>query len=215
MNDVLDQIGSSRLVAVIKIEQAEAAVPLARALLLGGIRNIEITFRTLAAGEAIRRIAGEVPGALLGAGTVLSVKQAEAALSAGARFIVSPGFSSSIVEWGRANSTLVLPGVATPTEIMRALDYRLSVLKFFPAEELGGTRMLKALAGPFSEVKLIPTGGINLSNITPYLQLPNVLAIGGSWMAPPSLIAAGNFEEITRLAAEASAQVQLIRDPGG
>ncbi|NJN19666.1 MAG: bifunctional 4-hydroxy-2-oxoglutarate aldolase/2-dehydro-3-deoxy-phosphogluconate aldolase [Oscillochloris sp.] len=196
----LEQIG---VVPVITIERADAALPLARALHAGGIPCAEITFRTAAATAAIARIAGALPDMLVGAGTVLTVAQAEQAVAAGARFLVSPGFAPALAAWCRTRSIPLLPGVATPTEVMQALDYDLRVLKFFPAEEAGGVAMLRALAGPFAQVRFVPTGGISPANLRDYLALPNVIACGGSWMAGSRLINTGQWAEITSLAAQA------------
>lgn len=180
--EALGQIG---LVPVITIQKAEDAVPLAHALRKGGIGCAEITFRTAAAAETIRRIANEAPDVLVGAGTVLTVHQAEQAAGAGVKFIVSPGFDASVVDWCQSHNVPVLPGVATPTEIQMALAKDLKLLKFFPAEEIGGVRMLKALSAPYSEVKFIPTGGINAANLAQYLALPNVVACGEAGWQPP------------------------------
>jgi 2-dehydro-3-deoxyphosphogluconate aldolase/(4S)-4-hydroxy-2-oxoglutarate aldolase len=211
LNDVLGTIGRVGLVPVIKIERAEDAVPLARALVEGGLPVAEITFRTAAAGDAIRRIAAELPDMILGAGTVLTLKQAEQAVNAGARFIVSPGFDPSIVDWCIAQGVVITPGVATPTEVTAALGKGLHTLKFFPAEELGGIRMLKALAGPFGDVGFVPTGGISAANLADFLRLDNVVAVGGSWIATAAMISAGQFGNIKRLAAEARQIVAEVR----
>lgn len=206
--EALCQIG---VVPVIAIDRADDAVPLARALLTGGIGCAEITFRTAAAAEAIRRLTGEVREMLAGAGTVLTVQQAEQAVLAGAQYIVSPGFDAAVVDWCQEHHVPVLPGVATPTEINMALARGVKILKFFPAEEFGGVRMLKALYGPYPEVRFIPTGGIRAHNLAEYLALPNVAACGGSWMATSRMIAGGQFEEIARLSTEARAIVRRER----
>ena len=206
--EALCQIG---VVPVIAIDRADDAVPLARALLAGGIGCAEITFRTAAAAEAIRRLTGEVREMLAGAGTVLTVQQAEQAALAGAQYIVSPGFDAAVVDWCQEHHVPVLPGVATPTEINMALARGVKILKFFPAEEFGGVRMLKALYGPYPEVRFIPTGGIRAHNLAEYLALPNVAACGGSWMATSRMIAEGQFEEIARLSTEARAIVRQER----
>jgi 2-dehydro-3-deoxyphosphogluconate aldolase / (4S)-4-hydroxy-2-oxoglutarate aldolase len=214
LNPVLSELGWAGLVPVIKIDRPQDAVPLAEALMGAGLPVMEITFRTAAAREAIQRIARAVPAVVLGAGTVLTLEQAQEAVDAGARYIVSPGFHAGIVDWCVARGIPVTPGVATATEIMSALDKGLEILKFFPAEELGGVRMLKALAGPFSSVRFIPTGGITAGTLAEYLRLPNVLAVGGSWMVAPRLIAADDFSEIARLAAEAGSIVRQVRQEG-
>ncbi len=194
MTDVLGAIGQVGLVPVIKIDRVEDAVPLAEALAGGGLPVAEITFRTAAARDAIRDIATRLPNMLVGAGTVMTLEQAEQAVDAGARFVVSPGFDPAIVDWCLARDIAVTPGAATPTEVMMARAKGLKVLKFFPAEELGGVRMLKAFSGPFGGLKFVPTGGISAANAGDYLRLPNVLAVGGSWMASAALIAAGRFD---------------------
>ena len=206
--EALSRIG---VVPVITIDRPQDAVPLARALLNGGIGCAEITFRTASAEEAIRRIGGECHEMLVGAGTVLTVQQAEQAIRAGAQYIVAPGFDAAVVEWCLGNGVPVLPGVATPTEINMALARGVKLLKFFPAEEIGGVRMLKTLLAPYQEVQFIPTGGINARNLAEYLALPNVVACGGSWMATESMISEGRFDEIARLSREAQAIVGRAR----
>jgi 2-dehydro-3-deoxyphosphogluconate aldolase/(4S)-4-hydroxy-2-oxoglutarate aldolase len=211
MQEVLQRLGRIGIVPVIKIDDAAHAIPLAEALIAGDMPVAEITFRTGAASASIHDISRRFPDMLLGAGTVLTVSQAQQAVDAGARYIVSPGFSPSVVEWCLQQQIPVLPGVATPTEIIAALDAGLTVLKFFPAEEFGGVRMLKALASPFSAVKFVPTGGINPASLPDYLRLPNVLAVGGTWMVKSDLISTSRFPEITRLALEARAIVIQLR----
>ena len=206
--EALSRIG---VVPVITIDRSQDAVPLARALLNGGIGCAEITFRTASAEEAIQRISGECHEMLVGAGTVLTVQQAEQAIRAGAQYIVAPGFDAAVVDWCQEHDVPVLPGVATPTEINMALARGVKLLKFFPAEESGGVRMLKALYAPYQEVQFIPTGGIKAHNLAEYLVLPNVVACGGSWMATGSMISEGKFDEITRLSREARAIVQRAR----
>ena len=203
MHDVLKQIGALGLVPVVKIDNAADAVPLARALAEGGLPVAEITFRTAAAEEAIRNIAASVPEVLLGAGTVLTVDQAERAVKAGARFIVTPGFSPAVVKFCAERAIPITPGVATPTEIQMALEHNLDVVKFFPADAFGGIKTLKAMSAPFGAVKFIPTGGINAANLAEYILFPKVLACGGSWMVKDELIKGGKFAEITRLTREA------------
>lgn len=207
MKKILETLGQIGLIPIITIDRLEDAIPLARALLDGGIDCAEITFRTATAPEAIRSITGQFREMFVGAGTVLTVRQAELAVEAGAQYIVSPGFDATVVDWCLEHHVAVLPGVATPTEIMMALVRELKLLKFFPAEESGGVRMLKALSGPFPDVRFIPTGGINTTNLSAYLALPNVVACGGSWMTTRSTISAGRFDEITRLAGEGRAIV--------
>jgi 2-dehydro-3-deoxyphosphogluconate aldolase/(4S)-4-hydroxy-2-oxoglutarate aldolase len=211
MQEILDTLGRLGLVPVVKIDRAEDAVELGRALLAGGLPCAEITFRTEAAEEAIRQISASVPDIILGAGTVLSVDQADRAVSAGAQFIVSPGFNQKVVDWCLNNKIPVTPGVATPTEIDMALDKGLNILKFFPAEALGGLVTLKAIAAPYVGVKFIPTGGINPANLADYLAHPSVHCCGGSWLVKANLIAAGKFGEITQLASEAVSVVRQVR----
>ena len=206
--EALSRIG---VVPVITIDRSQDAVPLARALLNGGIGCAEITFRTASAEEAIQRISGECHEMLVGAGTVLTVQQAEQAIRAGAQYIVAPGFDAAVVDWCQEHGVPVLPGVATPTEINMALARGVKLLKFFPSEEIGGVRMLKALYAPYQEVQFIPTGGIKAHNLAEYLVLPNVVACGGSWMATGSMISEGKFDEITRLSREARAIVHRAR----
>jgi 2-dehydro-3-deoxyphosphogluconate aldolase/(4S)-4-hydroxy-2-oxoglutarate aldolase len=211
MQEILDTLGRLGLVPVVKIERAEDAIDLGRALLDGGLPCAEITFRTDAAEEAIRHISSSLPEIILGAGTVRSVDQADRAVSAGAKFIVSPGFNQKVVDWCLDNGVAVTPGVATPTEIDMATEVGLNVLKFFPAEAFGGIKTLKAISAPYGDVKFIPTGGISRDNLADYLALPSVHCCGGSWLVKGDLIAAGKFDEITRLAQEAVAVVSQIR----
>jgi len=186
-------------------------VPLAEALLDGGIGCAEVTFRTPSAGEAIHGISSTCGELLVGAGTVLTVEQAEQATQAGARYVVAPGFDPAVVDWCQAHNVPVIPGVATPTEISMALARGLDLLKFFPAEAMGGVQMLRALSAPFASVRFVPTGGITAANLPQYLALPNVAACGGSWMAKESMISAGKFTEIARLSRQARAIVHQVR----
>ena len=198
------------IVPVVKIDDAAKAVPLAKAMIKGGIPCAEITFRTAAAEQAIKNITKEVPEMLVGAGTVINPELAEKAVNAGAKFIVSPGFGPATVEWCIKHDIPVTPGVCTPSEIERGLSYGLDVLKFFPAEASGGVNMLKNLAGPFPQVKFMTTGGINAANLADYAKATNVLAIGGSWMVKSDLIESENWDEITRLCKEAVLTLQGI-----
>jgi 2-dehydro-3-deoxyphosphogluconate aldolase/(4S)-4-hydroxy-2-oxoglutarate aldolase len=199
------------VVPVVKINDAGKAVPLARALLEGGLDVIEITFRTAAAVEAIALIKKEVPEMLLGAGTVLSLENLEKAAAAGVDFVVSPGYNPKIVDRCIEMKLPVFPGVCTPTEIEAAMDRGLTSLKFFPAEASGGTEMLKALSAVY-EVDFMPTGGIGPKNLRDYLALPKVACVGGSWLVKSDLIDGGRFDEITRLAREA---VEVVKDMRG
>lgn len=211
MRGVLHALGDLGLVPVVKIERVEDAVDLARALLAGGLPCAEITFRTEAAEEAIRQISFSLPDMLVGAGTVLSVDQAERAVSAGAQFIVFPGFNQKVVDWCLENEIPVIPGVVTPTEIEMARDRGLEILKFFPAEAMGGIATLKAIGAPYGDVKFVPTGGINRDNLADYLALPNVHCCGGSWLVKANLISAGKFDEITQLTQDAMSLVRKVR----
>lgn len=190
------------LIPVIAIEEAAEALPLGRTLLENGLPIAEITFRTKAAAAAIRQLA-KLSELMLGAGTVLSTDQVQEACDAGAQFMVTPGFNPKVVDFCVKNSIPIVPGVCTPTEIEAALEYGLDVLKFFPAQSMGGIKSLKAFSGPYSKVKFIPTGGINTTNVCDYLNLPNVLACGGSWMVGKKLISSKNYTEIARLTREA------------
>jgi 2-dehydro-3-deoxyphosphogluconate aldolase/(4S)-4-hydroxy-2-oxoglutarate aldolase len=201
---VLDAIAAARLLPVVVIADARAGLPLATALKRGGLRLAEITLRTGAAEAAIRAMAAD-PEMTVGAGTVLTAAQAARAIDAGARFIVTPGFSLEVVQQCQARSVPVFPGVATASELMAAHAAGIDTVKFFPAEQLGGLRMLHALAAPFGEMRFIPTGGITAATLADYLRLSAVVAVGGSWMVAASLIGAGNFDEITRLTADAVA----------
>jgi 2-dehydro-3-deoxyphosphogluconate aldolase / (4S)-4-hydroxy-2-oxoglutarate aldolase len=195
----------TRIIPVVEITRAEDAVPLARTLADGGLPCAEITFRTDAAADAIAAISEAVPEFLVGAGTVLSVAQAESAVAAGARFLVSPGLDDQVVEFARGAGVAMLPGVCTPTEIMRALAAGLGVVKLFPAEAAGGIGYLRAVAAPFGAVRFVATGGIGPANLAAYLAHPQVVACGGSWMVKRQTIAEGDFAAIGRLATEAVA----------
>jgi 2-dehydro-3-deoxyphosphogluconate aldolase / (4S)-4-hydroxy-2-oxoglutarate aldolase len=193
------------VVPVVTIDDAEIAVPMARALLAGGIDVIEVTLRTAAAIEAIRRIAGELAQVTAGAGTVLSKGQAEDAVAAGAGFLVSPGLTPAVAEAGLAAPVPLLPGVATASEAMEAAERGFSFLKFFPAEAIGGAAALKALAAPLSHLRFCPTGGVDAAKAAAYLALPNVVCVGGSWMVPADAVRAQDWERITQLSRAASA----------
>ena len=196
------------LVPVVKIDDAEKAVPLAKALIDGGIPCAEITFRTDAAEEAIKRVSKAYPEMLVGAGTVINPQLAEKAVAAGAKFIVSAGFNKETVAWCLSHNIPVVPGVCTPSEIEMGLSMGLNVLKFFPAEASGGVAMLKDFSGPFSQVRFMTTGGINIGNLQDYAKASNVLAIGGSWMVKADLINDEKWDEITRLCKEAREKLQ-------
>lgn len=211
MVDALAALSRMGLVPVITIGSPRDAVPLAEALLDGGIGCAEVTFRTPSAAEAIHAISSTRGELLVGAGTVLTVEQAEQATQAGAQYIVAPGFDPAVVGWCLARNVPVIPGVATPTEISMALARGLDLLKFFPAEAMGGAATLGALSAPFASVRFIPTGGVTVANLPQYLALPNVAACGGSWMAKEGMISAGKFTEIARLSRQARAIVRQVR----
>ena len=188
------------VIPVIVLYDVEHAVPLARALLAGGVRMLEVTLRTPQALACMEAIARDVPGVVLGAGTVRSPADAQAASMAGARFAVSPGYTHAIGQACRDLGLALLPGVATGSEILLCQQDGLTELKFFPAMQAGGTAMLKAWHGPFGDVRFCPTGGITPQNATDWLALPNVVCVGGSWLVPPDAMAAGDWARITRLA---------------
>jgi 2-dehydro-3-deoxyphosphogluconate aldolase/(4S)-4-hydroxy-2-oxoglutarate aldolase len=204
-----DLLGSTRVVPVITIADADAAVPLAEALVAGGLPVLEITLRTEAGLESIARIAEMVPQAIVGAGTVTTPQQLRDARNAGARFIVSPGCTDALAAAAAEAGGAFLPGAVTASEVLRLLEHGISFMKFFPAETSGGVVALKALAGPFPGIRFCPTGGIDLARAHDYLALANVVCVGGTWMVPTGLIAAGDWDAITRLAAEASAATSL------
>jgi len=211
MNDVLTQIEQFGVVPVVAIDAVDHALGLGRALIDGGLPCAEITFRTAAAADAIQAMTSNYPEMLVGAGTVLTVAQAQKAADAGARFVVTPGFDAAIVDWCIERDMPVTPGVMTPTEINMALNKGLTELKFFPAETAGGVKTLKAISGPYGGVRFIPTGGINAANLTDYLRLPMVIACGGSWLVKKQLIADGEFDRIAELTAEAIEIVKAAR----
>ncbi len=200
---------AKRIVPVVVVDRAEQAEPLAEALLRGGLAVMEITFRTAAAAEAIRRIAARYPEVCVGAGTLLTAEQIARAADAGASFGVAPGFNPANVKRARELGLPFVPGVMTPSEIEAAMALGLQTLKFFPAEAAGGVAMLKALAGPYAHtgVKFVPTGGISARNMAGYLALPVVAAIGGSWMVEKTLVTEARWDEVARLTREALAAV--------
>ena len=205
--NVAEIIEKLKVVPVIKLDNAKDAVPLGKALVEGGLPVAEITFRTEAAEEAIRRMSGAYPEIAVGAGTLTSVEQAKRALDAGASFFVSPGFHKGITEFAIQNNIPVYPGVCTPTELMMAMEYGLPVVKFFPAGQYGGLKTIKALSGPFPRMKFMPTGGINQGNIREYLAEPCVIACGGSWMVKDDMLKKQDFDGIRQLVSEAVALV--------
>ncbi len=208
---LIEELKRLGIVPVVVIRDAVQATLLAKALVDGGLPCAEITFRTPGAAEALRRIADEFPGVLLGAGTVLTPEQVAQAKEAGARFVVSPGFNPRVVDYCQAHEMPVFPGVCTPSEIEAAIEKGLHVLKFFPAEPMGGPRFLKAIAAPFPGLKFIPTGGIGLEQLTSYLELDEVVACGGSWIAPARWIDDGAFDRIRTEVARAVAVIHGAR----
>jgi 2-dehydro-3-deoxyphosphogluconate aldolase/(4S)-4-hydroxy-2-oxoglutarate aldolase len=193
------------VVPVLIVEDAKSAVSLARALVAGGLKAIEITMRTPAALEAVRAVAAEVEGAEVGAGTILNAAHWEAAVKAGSKLIVSPGTTQELLDAAADSPVPLLPGAATASEVMALREEGYQVLKFFPAEQAGGAAYLKALSSPLAGTLFCPTGGISLKNANDYLSLPNVICVGGSWVAPKELVAAGDWAGITKLASEAFA----------
>ena len=210
MDSILTQIGKLRLVPVIALESATDAAPLADALVAGGLPIAEVTFRTAAAAESIS-IMSKRGGLLVGAGTVLNVDTAKRAVDCGAKFIVSPGFNSKVVSYCMANQIPITPGTSTATDIDAALDHGLTTVKFFPAEAIGGLKLLKALSAPYGMMNFLPTGGITPGNMVEYFKLSNVIAIGGSWMVTKELLAAKQFAMITELTTEAVRLAKLAR----
>ena len=203
MNAVIQTLSRIGIVPVIAIDDASKAVPLAKALAAGGLNAAEITFRTPAGEEALRQIAREMPEMLVGAGTVLTREQVDRAADAGARFLVSPGFHSEVTEYALSKSLLMLPGTATPGEMEQAMALGLDIVKFFPAEQNGGVAKLKALAGPYPNLRWMPTGGINVKNMMDYLSFDRVPFCGGTWMVKKELIQQERWEEITAICREA------------
>ena len=197
--EILKELSNIGIIPVVKINDATKAVPLAKALSKGGLCAAEITFRTEAAEQAIKNIASECPDVLVGAGTVLTIEQAQRALDAGAKFIVSPGFNPKVVKWCLDNGVTPLPGCTTPSEIEQALEMGLKVVKFFPAEQSGGLEKIKAMSAPYGGIKFMPTGGVSLENVNSYLNAKCIIACGGSFMVKESLIDGENWDEITKL----------------
>lgn len=195
------------IIPVVVLDRADDAVPLAQALLAGGITSMEITLRTAAGLAAIAAVVTHVPQMLVGVGTVMNPQQMQAAADAGARFQMSPGFLESLADYATQKQIAWVPAVATSSDIMRATAYGFNHLKFFPAEALGGPAMLKQLAAVFRDVRFCPTGGLTQMNMATYWALPSVFAIGGSWLAPQTLIAAGEWDKITRIASDSFARI--------
>ena len=211
MDKIIEKISAMGVVPVVAIENASDVGGLGDALIGGGLPCAEITFRTAAAASAIRTLCNSHPEILVGAGTVLTKSDAETAVDAGASFVVTPGFDGDLVDWCLDQSIPVIPGVMTPTDINAAINRKLNVLKFFPAEAAGGVKTLKAISGPYGSIKFVPTGGITLGNLEEYLSLPNVVACGGSWLVKKDQISSGEFDAIESLVREAVQLVDRIR----
>lgn len=198
----------SPIVPVITIENENDALPLAKALIEGGVNVMEITLRTKAGLKSIEIIAKELPEMVVGAGTVINEEQFDAVCSAGAKFVISPGFTTKLLEHASKSDVPLIPGVATASEIMSAISYGLDTFKLFPANIVGGIGALKAFYGPFSEIKFCPTGGVNLENLKEFLSQPNVLCVGGTWFVPKDDISNHNFDKITKLCKEAMEKIK-------
>lgn len=203
--NIRDIMRASPVMPVIVIDRVEDAVPLARALVDGGIRVLEVTLRTAAALESIKAIAAAVPDAIVGVGTVTRPEQFAEVKAAGARFAVTPGLTDELAAAAKAAGIPLLPGVMTPSEVIAALAHGFDAMKLFPAEQAGGLGMLKALGGPFANVLFCPTGGVTLESAPKFLALPNVACVGGSWLVPKDKVAAGEWFAVTQLAREAAA----------
>ena len=217
MEDIVATLSKAGIVPVIVIEDEAQAVPLARALVAGGLPVLEVTFRTKAAAGAIARIRAEVPAAIVGAGTLLTPEMVREAVAAGATFGVAPGFDPAVVQAARECGLAMIPGIATASELSQALTAGVPMVKFFPAEAAGGVKMIKNLLGAFrfTGVRFMPTGGINPANVADYLSIPEVAACGGTWLVPKGALAAGDYAAIERLAADASQLVRRLQSSGG
>ena len=209
--NAMEKLAACGVVPVVVLERAEDAVPTARAMAAGGIDVMEITFRTAAAADAIRAVSQQCPDMLVGAGTVITLEQCRTAVGCGAKFIVSPGYDEEVVAWCVEHDIPVTPGCVTPTEIMSAMKQGLKTVKFFPANIYGGLGAIKALSGPFGEMRFIPTGGVGMSNLAEFIRSPFIHAVGGSWVCPKAEIAAHDFERITELCREARSAVDAAR----
>lgn len=211
MNQILEKISEIGILPVVVLEDAKDAKPLAKALCNGGLPCAEVTFRTKAAKESIQIMRKEFPDMLVGAGTVLSVEQVDEALEAGAQFIISPGFDEDVVKYCIEKNMPVTPGTCTPSDVQKCYRLGLDVVKFFPAQAAGGLKMIKSIAAPYTQMKFIPTGGINVDNMKEYLEYDRILAIGGSWMVKSDLIQNGDFDQIETLTAKAVQALKEVR----
>lgn len=212
MKELLERIGEIGIVPVVVLNDVKDAEPLAQALCDGGLPCAEVTFRTDAAEESIRRMTESYPNMLVGAGTVLTIDQVDRAVAAGAKFIVSPGLNPKIVKYCNEKGVLIIPGCANPSDVEQAIENGLSVVKFFPAEQAGGLNYIKAIAAPYTGLKFMPTGGINPKNVRSYLAYDKILACGGSWMVKGDLVQAGEFDEVRELVKEA---VEIVKESRG
>ncbi len=212
--DIFRRLERAPAIPLVQVDDPDVGVAVARALVAGGLTVLEVVLRTDSALRCLERIKRSLPGAIVGAGTVLSADQASSALLAGADFIVSPGFFVPVVETALKAGVDVFPGVATPSELMSAWNFGIRTVKFFPASQIGGPAMLRTLSEVFLDVRFIPTGGITAGNLHEYLSVPSVVACGGSWLAPKALVAEGRFDEITRIAALALTAAQSCRPHG-
>lgn len=211
MEKMQEQLQKFGVVPVVVLNDAKDALPLAKALIEGGLPCAEVTFRTEAAEESIRQMAAEYPEMLVGAGTVLTIEQVDRAVNAGARFIVSPGFDPEIVDYCLSKEIPIFPGCITPSEVAQAVKRGLKVVKFFPAEQFGGVATIKALAAPYTMVRFMPTGGVSAKNLKDYLSCDKIIACGGSWMVKGDMIQAGEFDKICEMTKEAVALAKEIR----
>lgn len=209
MEEMLKKIEELKIVPVVVLDDEKDALPLANALVKGGLPVAEVTFRTDAAAGAIKIMSEQCPEMLVGAGTVLNVAQCKEALEAGAKFIVTPGYSEEVTTYCCENNIPIFPGICTPTELMMVVNHGLPVAKFFPAEQFGGLKTIKALAAPFPQMRFMPTGGVNEANILTYLAEPKIIAAGGSWMVKGDLVKAGKFDEIEVMTRSA---VELVKN---
>ena len=208
---VLEKIKKSGIIPVVTIERSDDAVELAKALMDGGLNCMEVTFRTELAADSIKNIKEKFPEMIIGAGTVLNVGQVVDAIKAGADFIVSPGSNENVIKYCKLNKIIIIPGVVTGSEIEKNLEFGIDVMKFFPAEQAGGLNYLKAIHGPYKDVRFMPTGGLNPTNVEAYLKTDFVIACGGSWMVKPDMIKQKQFNIISELAREAASLVEKVR----
>ncbi len=211
MNEIYTKLEETGIIPVVVLNDSKDALPLGKALIKGSLPAAEVTFRTETAAEAIHQLSEAYPELLVGAGTVLTIEQADLAIHAGARFIVSPGLNPKVVRHCLEKNVVIIPGVVTPSEIEQALELGLNIVKFFPAEPSGGLAMIQALSAAYTKLRFMPTGGINAENVIPYLKSDKIIACGGSWMVKKDMISAGEFEKISVLCQEAADIVHRLR----